>query len=112
MLRRKPASDPYLSFFTMTLVVFGIAFELVLLVVTRDVARVASYERLRSWRRMEIFLVFAFAAVATPSQDPLSMIAMALPMCVLYEVALIVARIHDRRSAQRDAVADLSLATH
>lgn len=104
--------NQYLSFFTMMLVVFGVAFEFPLLVVMLNMAGIVSFERLRSWRRMEIFLVFAFAAVATPSQDPLSMIAMALPMCLLYEVALIVARIHDRRTAQRDAVTDLSLATH
>jgi sec-independent protein translocase protein TatC len=62
---------------------------------------VVTTERLRSWRRPEIFLVFVFAAVVTPSQDPFTMLALGLPMVLLYEVALIVGWINDRRKARR-----------
>jgi sec-independent protein translocase protein TatC len=93
--------NAYLGFFTTMLLVFGVAFELPLVVVMLNFAGVLSYERLRNWRRAAIFLVFAFAAVATPSQDPFTMIAMAVPMSLLYEAALVVARIHDRRVARR-----------
>ena len=96
--------NQYLGFFTMMLIVFGIAFEFPLVIVTANFAGLVSYERLRSWRRMEIFLVFAFAAIATPSQDPLSMIALAVPMTLLYELALVVTRMHDRRSARGTAL--------
>lgn len=94
----------YLSFVSTMLVIFGVSFEFPLLVVMLNLAGVLSYQRLRSWRRMEIFLVTVFAATATPTQDPFSMLGLAVPMWLLYEVALVVARTHDRRVARRAAL--------
>jgi sec-independent protein translocase protein TatC len=54
---------------------------------------------------MAIFLIFVFAAVATPSQDPLSMCMLAIPMCLLYEGAVLFAWMHDRRKERREAIA-------
>lgn len=93
--------DKYLSFVTAMLLVFGVSFEFPLLVVMLNLAGIVSYERLRRWRRMEIFLVTCFAAVATPSQDPFTMLALAGPMWLLYEGALVVARVHDARVSRR-----------
>jgi sec-independent protein translocase protein TatC len=60
-----------------------------------------SAERLRRWSRGILFGIFAFAAVATPSQDPFTMLALAVPMCVLFGIAVFIATIHDRRVARR-----------
>lgn len=89
--------DRYLSFLFTLAFVFAAAFEFPLIVVMANLAGVVSYKRLKSWRRMEIFLVTVFAAVAVPSPDPLSMLALAVPMALLYEVALLIARVVDRR---------------
>jgi sec-independent protein translocase protein TatC len=97
------AVKDYLSFVTSMLLIFGVAFELPLLVVILNLAGVLSYQRLMKWQRMAIFLIFVFAAVATPSQDPFSMIFMAVPLCMLFEVAVLIARIHDKRKAAREA---------
>jgi sec-independent protein translocase protein TatC len=94
-------ANRYLNFAVAMICVFGISFEFPLLIVAINLAGIVSYERLRSWRRMEIFLVFVFAAVITPSQDPYTMTALAVPMCLFYEVALLIARRHDRRKAER-----------
>lgn len=95
--------DRYLSFVTLMLLVFGVSFEFPLLILLLNLSGVVSAKRLVGWRRMEIFLVFVFAAVATPSQDPFTMTAMALPMTLLYEVAVLLAKAHDRRAARRAA---------
>ncbi len=47
-----------------------------------NVAGVLTHERFAKWRRMIIFGVFAFAAIATPSPDPISMLLLAVP-CVV-----------------------------
>ena len=57
---------------------------------------------------MEIFLVTVFAAVATPSQDPYTMAAMAVPMCLMYEGAVLIARLHDRRVKRASTEPDFS----
>jgi sec-independent protein translocase protein TatC len=65
---------------------------------------VLSAERLRRWSRGIIFGIFVFAATATPSQDPFTMSALAVPMCLLYGIAVGIATIHDRRLARRPAL--------
>jgi sec-independent protein translocase protein TatC len=91
----------YLSFFMGMVLVFAISFELPLLVVMLNLVGILSAERLRGWSRAIIFGIFVFAAVATPSQDPFTMLALSLPMCVLYGVAVLIATLHDRRVARR-----------
>jgi sec-independent protein translocase protein TatC len=91
----------YIGFVTLMLVVFGAAFELPLLVVMANLAGVLSAKVLKRTQRISIFLIFVFAAVATPSTDPFTMSAMALPMVVLFEGAVLFATVHDRRKARR-----------
>lgn len=95
--------NDYISFVTLMLVVFGAAFELPLLVVMANFAGVLPAKALKKSRRVSIFLVFVFAAVATPSTDPFTMCAMAVPMVLLLEAAIQVAALHDRRKARRRA---------
>lgn len=93
--------DSYLSYVVAIVLVFAVSFEFPLLVVMLNLAGVLSYQRLRHWTRGMIFGIFAFAAVATPSQDPFTMLALAVPLCLLFGLSLGVANIHDRRVARR-----------
>lgn len=95
--------DKYLGFVTLMLVIFGAAFELPLLVVMANLAGVLSAKVLKKSQRISIFLIFLFAAVATPSTDPFTMCAMAFPMVLLFECAVLFAVVHDRRKARRRA---------
>jgi sec-independent protein translocase protein TatC len=106
--------NSYLSYVVAMVLVFAVSFEFPLLVVMLNLANVLSYERLRHWTRGVVFGIFVFAAVATPSQDPFTMLALSLPMCVLFGLALLVTRVHDRRRGERaspyDGLADDELA--
>jgi sec-independent protein translocase protein TatC len=92
----------YLSFVTLMLIIFGAAFELPLLVVMANLAGVLSARVLKKSQRLAIFLIFTFAAIATPSTDPFTMCAMAVPMVVLFEGAVLFAIIRERRRARRE----------
>jgi sec-independent protein translocase protein TatC len=97
--------DHYLSYALAMLLMFGAAFDVPLLVVMLNRVGVLSYARLKKSRRLSIFLVFVFAAVATPSGDPFTMIALGVPLLILLELATQIARVHDGRAAKR-ALAD------
>jgi sec-independent protein translocase protein TatC len=99
----------YLGYAVAMLLIFGATFELPLFVVILNFAGVLTHARIRKWRRTLVFGIFVFAAVATPSQDPFTMLALALPTVVLFEVAEVIAYVHDRRKAARpDPYAHLS----
>ena len=98
--------NSYLSYVVAMVLVFAVSFEFPLLVVMLNFANIVSYQRLRHWTRGVVFGIFVFAAVATPSQDPFTMLALAMPMCVLYGLALVVTRVHDRRDEQRPSSYD------
>jgi sec-independent protein translocase protein TatC len=92
--------NTYLGYAIAMLTIFGIAFELPLAFVLLNVAGVLTHERFAKWRRMIIFAVFAFAAVATPSPDPISMLLLAVPCVILVEAAEVFAFFNDRRRAR------------
>ena len=97
-------ANSYISFVTLMLLVFGAAFQLPLLVVMLNRVGILPYSILRRSQRLAIFLIFVFTAVATPSGDPFTMTAMAVPVCVLFEISVLIARVHDARKSRRDAL--------
>ncbi|MDP8977367.1 MAG: twin-arginine translocase subunit TatC [Actinomycetota bacterium] len=92
-------ANRYLTFILHTMLAFGVAFELPLILVTLSLMGVVTSESLRRHRRHALLGVFAAAAILTPTQDPLTMSLMAVPLVGLYEVAALAARLIERRGA-------------
>jgi sec-independent protein translocase protein TatC len=97
--------NTYLSYAFAMLAIFGLAFELPLVFVLLNLAGVLTHERFKKSRRMIIFLVFAFAAICTPSPDPISMLLLAVPCVLLVEASEVFAWVHDRRKARNLSLA-------
>ena len=91
----------YFRFLTRMMLVFGIAFEIPLFVVMLNLAGVVSGRTLGAYRPWIVLGTFVFAAVATPSTDPFSMIMLAIPMTALFLMSEGIARVVDRRRAAR-----------
>jgi sec-independent protein translocase protein TatC len=96
-------AQDYIGFVISLLVAFGVSFEMPLIAVALNLVGILSYEVLRKSRRWIFFLTIVFAAFITPTQDPFTMLLMAGPMIVLFELAIQIARVVDKRRAKRDA---------
>ncbi len=88
--------ERYISFVMLVTLAFGLSFLLPILLVFLELVGVVTPAWLSKNRRYAIFLIFLFAAIITPSSDPYTMTAMAVPMYLLYEVAIIVGRVSKR----------------
>jgi sec-independent protein translocase protein TatC len=90
----------YLNFALAMLIIFGVSFELPLLMVFLNIIGVLRFQTVAKHQRMVIFGMFVFSAVATPSQDPISMLSLAVPMVLLFLLAEVFMYFRDRK---RDA---------
>ncbi|MFF8914608.1 twin-arginine translocase subunit TatC [Streptomyces sp. NPDC015032] len=95
--------DELLDLITRMVVVFGLSFELPLLLVMLNFGGVITGKRMLGWWRGMIMGITVFAAVATPSTDPVGMLMLSGPIWVLYFVATAISLLNDRRKAQRAA---------
>lgn len=86
----------YLQLILLLMLMYGIAFEFPVVLVSLEIARVLTPAKLSQWRRWSIVIIAAFAAIITPSSDPFSMLGMAIPMYVFYEMSIVVGKILKR----------------
>ncbi|MBQ1091110.1 MULTISPECIES: twin-arginine translocase subunit TatC [Streptomyces] len=96
--------DDLLDLVTRMVVVFGLSFELPLLLVMLNFSGAISGKRMLGWWRAMIMGITLFAAIATPSTDPLTMMALAGPIWVLYFAAVAISLVNDRRRRRREAL--------
>ncbi|MBA3363113.1 MAG: twin-arginine translocase subunit TatC [Actinobacteria bacterium] len=88
--------DKYIGFVIFTILAFGLGFEFPILLISLSAAGVLTNETMRRYRRQVILGLAIFAAVITPSPDPISMLALLIPLYVFYEGAIIVSRLMKR----------------
>lgn len=96
-------AQEYLSFVMRLILAFGLAFVSPVVLVVLNLAGILQGRTLLKAWRWAILIAFTFAAVMTPTPDALTMILVALPICVLYFAAVGVALLHDRRAERRFA---------
>jgi sec-independent protein translocase protein TatC len=83
----------YLSLILLLMLVFGLTFEFPVILVSLEIAGVLTPKKLSSWRRWAIVLIVVVAGVVTPSSDPFSMLAMAIPLYIFYELSIVVGKL-------------------
>lgn len=93
--------DEYLDFVLRLILLFGIAFELpVFLLALNAAGALTGRAILKPWR-VAVFLIFLFVAAFTPTGDPLTMLALAIPLCALYFAAGAIGLLIDKRREKR-----------
>lgn len=96
--------DDYLSFVLRIILIFGLAFELPVFLVSLNLIGVLSGRAILKPWRFAIFGITVFVAAFSPTADPLSMAALALPLIVFYfgagAIALLVDKKRDKKSKQ------------
>jgi sec-independent protein translocase protein TatC len=96
-----PDIEAYLSFVLTMFIAFGAAFEVPIVVVVLARMGLVSIEQLRSFRAYFIVLAFIIAAIITPP-DITSQLALAIPMCGLYEVGIWAAQLFIKHTQAPD----------
>jgi sec-independent protein translocase protein TatC len=87
-----PDIEAYLSFVLTMFLAFGLAFEVPIVVVVLARMGIVSIQKLKDFRGYFVVLAFIIAAIVTPP-DVVSQLALAIPMCLLYEVGIWASRI-------------------
>ena len=90
-----PDIEAYLSFVMTMFLAFGLAFEVPVALVVMVKMGVVTVEKLKEWRSYFIVGAFVIAAVVTPP-DVVSQLALAIPMCILYELGILASRLVSR----------------
>jgi len=96
-----PDIEAYLDFVVTMFIAFGVAFEVPIVVVILARMGVVTIVQLRNFRTYFIVAAAAVAGLVTPP-DPVSMIALLIPMCLLYELGIIAAQIFIRHTQASD----------
>lgn len=93
----------YLTLIVYMMLAFGAGFEFPIVLVFLQLVRVITPQQLSSVRRFAIVVIFVIAAVITPSADPVSLFALAIPMMIFYEISILIGRLVARRRARAEA---------
>jgi sec-independent protein translocase protein TatC len=97
-----PDIEAYLSFVLTMFVAFGLAFEVPIVVIVLARMNVVSVQKLKDFRSYFIVLAFIIAAIVTPP-DVVSQLALAIPMCILYEIGIWAAQLFIKHTQAPDA---------
>ncbi|HQR86594.1 MAG: twin arginine-targeting protein translocase TatC [Burkholderiales bacterium 35-55-47] len=97
-----PDIEAYLGFVISMFIAFGLAFEVPIVVIVLARMNVVTIDKLKDFRSYFIVLAFIIAAIVTPP-DVVSQLALAIPMCILYEIGIWAAQLFIKHTQAPDA---------
>jgi sec-independent protein translocase protein TatC len=89
----------YLGLLVLMMLIFGLGFEFPIILVFLEIAHVIRWQQLAQYRRYAVVGIFVVDAVITPSGDPITLLAMAVPMVLFYEASILIGRFALRRGS-------------
>lgn len=93
----------YASFVVQFTLIFGLCFELPVIVYALNKLGILSYELMRNTRSYAIIIIVVLSALLTPTTDLINLSLLAVPMIILYEISIWIAFFHDKAVAKREA---------
>jgi len=99
------SAQKYLMLIVYMMIAFGAGFEFPIIVVALQLVGIVTPTQLSQFRRFAIVIIFVVAAVITPSADPISLFALAIPMCIFYEISILIGRLVVRRRVKAESAA-------
>ncbi len=87
----------YISFATTFVLIFGLAFELPVVVMTMVKLGILAHSTMRETRSYAILAIFVIAALITPTPDVMTLSLLAVPMCILYEICIWLSYFHEKK---------------
>lgn len=100
-----PEGNAVITFFLTLMLGLGLAFQLPVVMFILAKLGVASPDKMRSFRKYAILILLVLSAVITPSTDPFNMAIVAVPLLLLYEAGIVIARIFARKPVEEQAPA-------
>lgn len=100
--------DGYVSFISLFLLAFGAVFELPVIMLLLAWTGIVDYKKMAKVRKWAVLVEAVVAMVITPSQDPVSMMLMLIPLIILYEVGIWLSKLTAGRRARRKELAALA----
>jgi sec-independent protein translocase protein TatC len=97
-------AQQYINFVGLMLLAFGLCFQLPLVLFFLGLVGVVTVQQLRDHRRMAAVGTAGLSAVVTPTQDPFTMLAMWIPLYVLFELTILLLALRARRQRRRESI--------
>jgi sec-independent protein translocase protein TatC len=97
-------AERYVNFVTMFELAFGVVFELPLIMMLLSWIGIVDHLTMRKFRKYAVLVMAVIAMVLTPSQDPVSMMLMLVPLLLLYEFGIVLSKMALKRRQKREAL--------
>lgn len=104
MIENSISIDEYVSFVVSMCLVAGIVFELPMVSFFLSKIGILKPQFMRKYRKHAIVAILIISGILTPSPDVTSMLLLAVPLCILYEISIIICKVSQKKSVEENLV--------